>query len=76
MNKEYEVKVTRQALIEEEPWRSEIEKAFTSETSRYFFHVKNLLELLEKHVKGEQDNSRKIWTVYMFLVWYQVYFVN
>ena len=23
MNKEYEVKVTRQALIEEEPWRSE-----------------------------------------------------
>ena len=46
--------------IKEEPWRSEIEKAFTSETARYFFHVKNLLELLEKHVKGEQDNSRKI----------------
>lgn len=60
--------------IKEEPWRSEIEKAFTSETARYFFHVKNLLELLEKHVKGEQDNSRKIWTVYMFLVWHQVYF--
>lgn len=60
--------------IKEEPWRSEIEKAFTSETASRFFHTKILLKLLENHVNGKQDNSRKIWTVYMFLVWHQVYF--
>ena len=26
--------------------------------------------------KVEKDNSRKIWTVYMFLVWYGVYFAE
>ena len=60
--------------IREEPWKSEIEEAFTSETANQFFHVNKLLELLDKHMKGKQDNSRKIWTIYMFLVWYQVYF--
>lgn len=60
--------------IREEPWKSEIEEAFTSETANHFFQVKKLLELLDKHVNGKQDNSRKIWTIYMFLVWHQVYF--
>ena len=23
---------------------------------------------------GKKDNSRKIWTIYMFLLWYDVYF--
>lgn len=61
--------------IREEPWKSEIEEAFTSETASQFFHVNKLLELLDKHMKGKQDNSRKIWTIYMFLVWHQVYFI-
>lgn len=60
--------------IREEPWKSAIKKAFTSETAIRYFNMGMLLELLENHVKGKQDNSRKIWTVYMFLVWYQVYF--
>lgn len=60
--------------IREEPWKSEIRKAFTSETARKYFQVEKLVELLEQHVKEKRDNSRKIWTVYMFLVWHQVYF--
>lgn len=60
--------------IREEPWKSEIRKAFTGETARKYFQVEKLVELLEQHVKEKRDNSRKIWTVYMFLVWHQVYF--
>lgn len=60
--------------MREEPWKSEIERAFTGETARQYFHIGNLLALLEKHVSGEADNSRKIWTVYMFLVWHRVFF--
>ena len=27
------------------------------------------------HKNGKKDNSRKIWTIYSFLVWYDEYFV-
>ena len=32
-----------------------------------------VLQLLEDHSQGKADNSRKIWTVLMFMVWHQVY---
>ncbi|MBL4951893.1 asparagine synthase (glutamine-hydrolyzing) [Neobacillus sp. OS1-32] len=32
-----------------------------------------LLKLLDDHCLGKADNSRKIWTVLMFMVWHQVY---
>ncbi|WP_066063287.1 asparagine synthase (glutamine-hydrolyzing) [Neobacillus soli] len=32
-----------------------------------------VLRLLEDHCQGKADNSRKIWTVLMFMVWHQVY---
>ncbi|MHC0038943.1 asparagine synthase (glutamine-hydrolyzing) [Pseudoneobacillus sp. C159] len=32
-----------------------------------------LLKLLDDHCAGKADNSRKIWTVLMFMVWHQVY---
>lgn len=40
-----------------------------------FFEVKKILKLLEDHKKGKRDNSRKIWTIYSFLVWYNEYFI-
>ena len=39
-----------------------------------FFNTDKLVELLDQHRAGKYDNSRKIWTVYTFLVWYGVYF--
>ncbi|PLS02000.1 asparagine synthase (glutamine-hydrolyzing) [Neobacillus cucumis] len=35
-----------------------------------------VLGLLEDHCQGKADNSRKIWTVLMFMVWHQVYVEN
>lgn len=32
-----------------------------------------VLRLFEDHCQGKADNSRKIWTVLMFMVWHQVY---
>ena len=60
--------------IREEPWQSKIQKAFISGTAVKYFNTKVLLELMEEHVNGKKDNSRKIWTVYMFLVWHHEYF--
>ncbi|WP_400242882.1 asparagine synthase (glutamine-hydrolyzing) [Niallia sp. JL1B1071] len=32
-----------------------------------------VLQLLEDHCQGKADNSRKIWTVLMFMVWHSIY---
>lgn len=47
---------------------------FSSETAKKYFNIKQLLRLLDRHKAGKEDNSRKIWTVYTFLVWYSQYF--
>ena len=39
-----------------------------------FFKVKKIIKLLDEHYKGKRDNSRKVWTIYIFLLWYDVYF--
>lgn len=40
-----------------------------------FFKPDKIIKLLDEHKKGKKDNSRKIWTIYSFLVWYDEYFV-
>lgn len=39
----------------------------------YLFHKQEILKLLEQHVTGKADNSRKVWTVLMFLLWHEVF---
>lgn len=53
-----------------------VRTAFISPDAEQFFHTEKLVQLLDDHKNGKADNSRKIWTVYMFLVWYKVYFSN
>lgn len=62
--------------LKEDKYYNKVKAAFTSSAAKKFFHVKKLVELLDQHRAGEYDNSRKIWTVYSFLVWYGVYFEN
>ena len=60
--------------IKEDETYNEIYELFSN--SGEFFNVKRILKLLEEHKKGKRDNSRKIWTIYTFLVWYQEYFIK
>ena len=39
-----------------------------------FFNTKYLIKLVDDHKNEKRDNSRKIWTIYTFLVWYKQYF--
>ncbi|MBR2833696.1 MAG: asparagine synthase (glutamine-hydrolyzing) [Bacilli bacterium] len=39
-----------------------------------FFDVKKILKLLDDHKDGKKDNSRKVWTIYIFLLWHDIYF--
>ena len=60
--------------LREEKYSRIVRQAFTSPASKQFFNTDELLALLEEHTAGRRDNSRQIWTVFTFLVWYDVYF--
>ena len=62
--------------LRQEKYYTIVKEAFWSEAARQYFNTDYLMGLLDRHYAGKQDNSRKIWTVYMFLVWYGVYFAD
>ncbi|HIT59414.1 MAG TPA: asparagine synthase (glutamine-hydrolyzing) [Candidatus Faeciplasma pullistercoris] len=60
--------------LKEDEHYNKVKAEFESENARKFFKPEKLISLLEDHRDGKYDYSRKIWTVYTFLVWYKVYF--
>lgn len=43
-----------------------------SETDHYI-NKHSVLQMLERHREGIADNSRKLWTVLVFMIWHQIY---
>ncbi len=60
--------------LREEKYYNIVKTAFTSETAEKYFDTARLVKLLDTHKMGKADLSRKIYTVYTFLVWYGEYF--
>ncbi len=60
--------------LKEDKYYGIVKEAFTSKAAQSFFNTEPLLKLLDDHRSGKYDNSRKIWTVFIFLKWYDVYF--
>lgn len=60
--------------LREEKYYNIVKEAFTSEAAKSFFNTDMLVKLLDDHKAEKYDNSRKIWTVFIFLQWYDVYF--
>ncbi len=62
--------------LREDETFNKVKEVLTSEYANKFFNTDELVKLLEEHKDEKYDNSRKIWTIYMFLLWYQEYFVK
>lgn len=45
----------------------------TSAGTTQFIDQKAALELLDAHRRGEADNSRQIWTLLVFMLWYDIF---
>ena len=59
--------------LKEDKYYNIVKSEFLSDVSEKYFNTKMLVKLLDEHRAGKKDNSRKIWTVYTFLVWYNQY---
>ncbi|HBE15975.1 MAG TPA: asparagine synthetase B, partial [Ruminococcaceae bacterium] len=66
--------VPTRVWLRDEHYYHVVKDMFTSPTAEKFFNTDLLLQYLDEHFDEKEDNSRKIWTIYVFLVWYQIYF--
>ena len=66
--------VPTRVWLKEDKYYNIVREKFTGEVAEKFFHTEQLVKLLDDHKNGKADNSRRVWTVYTFLVWYDQYF--
>ena len=66
--------VPTRVWLKDEKYYNVVKDKFNSETAKKFFNSDVLVEFLDEHYTGKEDNSRKVWTIYIFLVWYDIYF--
>lgn len=60
----------------EEKYYKLAKEMFNTDFASEFFEVNKLNKLLDDHYNGKKNNCRKIWTVYVFLVWYKTFFID
>ncbi len=62
--------------LREDKYYDFVKKYFMNEVSAKYFNQEKILHLLDEHKSAKKNNSRKIWTVLTFLVWYEEFFVK
>ena len=62
--------------IKEDRWYAQVKETFEKEWVEEFFNKDELMHLLEEHKSGRWNNGRKIYTIYAFLIWYEIYFIK
>ena len=60
--------------IKQEEYAGILRNAFEGETACTFFEKKELISLLNDHIVGKSNNARLLYTVYAFIIWYDVFF--
>ncbi len=66
--------VPTRVWLRDEQYYNIVKNAFESPTAQKFFNTDILISWLDEHFSEKEDNSRKIWTIYIFIVWYNIYF--
>ena len=70
----FNIKEKGNKIYKEDKYYNIVREKFESDISKHYFDTDMLIKLLDEHREGKFDNSRKIWTVFSFLIWYDVYF--
>lgn len=66
--------VPTRVWLRDEKYYNIVKRKFTGKTAEKFFNTEALMGWLDEHFSGKEDNGRRVWTVYVFLVWYDIYF--
>ena len=62
--------------IKEEEYYNKVKEMFNEDFTSEFFDKNILNKLLDNHYNNKENNGRKIYTIYSFLIWYKKYFIE
>jgi len=60
--------------LREQKYYEIVKGYFENEVSEKYFNVEKIVKLLDDHRAKKRDNSRKIWTIFVFLLWHKEFF--
>lgn len=66
--------VPTRVWLRDEKYYNIVKNAFNSSIAKKFFNTDKIQKYLDIHYSEKHDFSRMIWTVFVFIVWYQIYF--
>jgi len=55
-------------------YNKDVREKLSGESCGKFFNKNKVQEIFDSYVNGDSDLWRKVWTIYTFLVWYDIYF--
>lgn len=61
--------------FKEQKYYDMVKETFTSDYAGEFFDTEKIVKLLDDHFHDRCNNARKIYTIYVFLVWYKRFFI-
>ena len=64
------------AWLREEKYAAILREAFASDAAEQFFNTAALKKRLDRHLHRKLGSWRQLWCVFIFLVWYDEYFVK
>lgn len=62
--------------IREDDFYNEVQNTIKQDFVSEFFNQDYVLKLLEQHKEYKRDNYRKVWTIYCFIKWYEIFFLD
>ena len=62
--------------MKEEDVYNEIKQTINKDFVKEFFNQKYVIKLLEEHKNNKKDNYKKVWAVYCFIKWYEIFFLD
>ena len=62
--------------LQEPRFYKQVRELFSEDFVQDVFEQDKILALLDENYKGDGSHRRQIWTIYTFLVWYKLFFVD
>lgn len=66
--------VPTRVWLKDDKYYNIVKQAFHSDIAKKFFNTDELMRYLDGHKNNIRDYSRMVWTVFIFIVWYDIYF--
>lgn len=60
----------------EEKYYNIVKEIFEEDFTKEFFDQKLLIKMLDEHYTSKKNHCRKLWTVFVYLIWYKTFFID